>query len=141
MDRDEGNPSRAALSHGDLERRVDATIRVLAEDGRAPTSELNQWSLVRKLDVLSNLIAASAQHVRFNVGDGDTTDVCTELIQVLRKADEIYRGTLAEPSLIRSHLWRHYPDDLPAQVMDVSDYLAYAECVLDEFFLVADPVM
>ena len=133
---------RAALSYADLEGRVDATIHRLSETRALTADELSEWSLLRKLRRMGTLLAA-AQHVRFNVGDLDEAEVRAELIQVLTTADELYRETITDRGhrLIRSHLWRNYPDEVVAQLMDVADYVSYADSALEEFFMVAEPVM
>lgn len=132
---------RAALAHAELAKRVDATIQVLADNVQQSPGQFDEWSLARKFEVLSSLITANSRRLRFNVGTADASEVSKELIGVLRTADDLCRRTLADPTLLRLHLERDYPESLSAQIMDVVDYLAYAGSVLDEFFLVAAPVM
>ena len=132
---------RVALGFAELDQRVEATILALAQNGEHdPFSSFHDRSFARKLDLLENMITNAGQRRRFNVGDFDAAEVLAELIQLLKRADELYRETV-DPRLLRLHLWNEFPKELPAEIMDVADYLMGVDMQLEEFFLVEDPVM
>ena len=132
---------RVALGFAALERRVDATIRALAQNAKHdPITSFQDCSFARKLDLLEALITTAGHRRRFNVGDFDAAEVLAELIQLLKRADELYRETI-DPMLLSLHLWNEFPKELPAEIMDVADYLMGVGMQLEEFFLAEDPVM
>ena len=80
------------------------------------------------------MITRAQTRRRFNVGPHDAAVVSAELLVLLRAAGKLYRRVISSEG-------EHLRDkDLPALIMDVSDYLMMADMDLDQFFLVDDPV-
>ena len=132
---------RAALAFAELEQRVEATVRALTESmEQIPCASLDDHSFKKKVNLLGGLIARAGTQVRFGVGDFDAAQVLAELIELLKRGDELYRETM-DSRLLRLHLWNDFPEQLPARIMDVADYLMSVDLHLEEFFLAEDPVM
>lgn len=134
---EEFHPS--GYSYAGLQHRVEGAIELLLEDAaQRPTSPLEDQSFHRKLDLLGDLLEACEGRVRFNAGDLHASELRKELIQLLKKASELYERS-GNPSLLGVHL--RDGSELPARIMDVADYVTYADCMLDEFLLESDSVM
>ena len=131
---------RAAIARASLSKRVERAIRDLAEKEHNLPSPLDGYCLLRKSTMLSELITKLRVRRRFNAGELDADELSAELIEVLKAADALYRRTV-EPNLAGLHLREQVPADLPALIMDVADYLMYSETLVDDFFLVSDPVV
>ena len=130
---------RVALGFAELDQRVEATILALAQDAEHGSfSSFHDCSFARKLDLLEGMITNAGRPRRFNVGNA--AEVLSELIQLLKRADELYRKTV-DPTLLRLHVRNEFPEELPGQIMDVADYLMSVDMLLRESFLVENPVM
>ena len=92
------------------------------------------------MDLLARLVTSAGSRLRFNVGDSDASEVAAEFIHLLKRAAELYRETV-DPMLEGIYLRREFTGEVPAQIMDVADHLAYVDSHLDEFFLEVNPVM
>ena len=124
---------RAALGHAVLDRGVSAAIDMVAtQQWRGPPRISQDWSMAQKLRVLERLLVSSQRRRRFNVGNLSAIELGSELCRLLRSADAVYRDAV-EPRLEGQYLRSETPSDLPDRIMDVADFLAYAEESLKEF--------
>ena len=81
----------------------------------------------------------ASEQDRMNVGDNDQRNFVGELIELLREASKQYKR-IVTPDLLALHLRNTVALDLPGRIMDVADYVTYAVMMLDETFLVVDPI-
>lgn len=132
---------RLALAHAELHRRMEATIGVLLDDAApgAPAPP-DDPSFDRQADFLGGLITATERRVRFNAGDLHASELRRELVHLLKRAHDLYQGTV-DPDLLGVHLRGEAGPELSASIMDLADYVTYADCMLEEFFLDQNAVM
>ena len=136
---------RAAIAHAAVGLRLQQAIEGLTSSNSQPAPpRAEENSLREKISLLIGVIAKMRERVRLDVGDVDSHELASELGQLLLAADALYQRTLnenmrwlelsAEDGVVEA------PNDLPARLMDVADYLTYADCQLEEILLVQDSV-
>ena len=132
--------ARASIALADFQKRLSARIcEFSVKLDREPPKDLHRLSPDRVVDLLQEVMELASEQDRLNVGDNDQRNFVGELIELLREASKQYRR-LVTPDLLALHLRNTVPLDLPGRIMDVADYVTYAVMMLDETFLVVDPI-
>ena len=127
---------RLGLAFASLEQGLGARIEVLLDGVSYPFLPAGDVSFARRVDLVEALAAKEERRARFKVEHLGALELA-ELMELLRKAGELYRRTM-DPSLLGVHLRSEAEPELTAAVMDAADYVMYAESSLDDFLVVED---